>query len=479
MKSRPSALEHYTEKRRAHWDEVALRFQRGSRGGRSYHRRLREVYRNLVPPGQRVLELGCGTGDLLAACAPAYGVGVDFSDNMLRHAAQKHPELEFIQYDVLEYEPNDTFEVVILSDLINDLWDVQGALETAAKAMGPRSRLILNFYSRVWEPALQVAARIGLAQPMLPQNWLSRDEMRGLLRLAGLEEIRSWREILLPLPLPGIQTFANKYLVRFWPLYHLAVTNFSQVRPLPNAPHDESQHRVSVVVPVRNEAGNIPAILDRVPEMGAGTEIVFVEGHSTDRSFEVLQEEIKKHPARNCVLLRQPGDGKGDAVRHGFAHASGEALLILDADLTVSPEDLVRFYDALRSGKGELINGVRLTYPMGDRAMQYFNLLGNRLFSLLLSWMLGQPIKDTLCGTKVVWKADYELISATREYFGDFDPFGDFELILGAAKLNLRILDLPVRYHDRTYGETNIQRWKHGWMLAKMIVVASRKILFV
>lgn len=479
MKTNSHALELYTEKRRTHWDEVALRFRDGSRGGRAYHRRLREIYRNLVPSGQRVLELGCGAGDLLAACEPAHGVGVDFSSNMLREAAQRYPSLEFVHSDVLEYQSNTTFDVVILSDLINDLWDVQGALETAARAMGPRSRLIMNFYSRVWEPALQVAAQVGLAQPMLPQNWLSLDEMRGLLSLAGLEQIRSWREILLPLPLPGIQTLANKYLVRFWPLYHLAVTNFSQVRPLASAPQEDSKRKVSVVVPVRNEAGNIPAILERVPEMGAGTEIVFVEGHSTDGSFEVLQEEIRKHPARNCVLLRQPGAGKGDAVRHGFAHASGEAFIILDADLTVSPEDLVRFYEALRSGKGELINGVRLTYPMGDRAMQYFNMLGNRLFSLLLSWMLGQPIKDTLCGTKVVWKADYELISANREYFGNFDPFGDFELILGAAKLNLKILDLPIRYHDRTYGETNVQRWKHGWMLVKMVAVASRKILFV
>ena len=343
MKSNPNAPEIYTDKRSTHWDEVALRFQRGSPGGRAYHRRLRVIYRNLVPPGQRVLELGCGAGDLLAACEPAHGVGVDFSRNMLREAAQRYPGLEFIHSDVLKFEPSTAFDVVILSDLINDLWDVQGALETAARAMGPRSRLILNFYSRVWEPALQVAAQLGLAQPMLPQNWLSRDEIRGLLSLAGLEEIRSWREILLPLPIPGLQTLANKYLVRFWPLNHLAVTNFSQVRPLPNAPHEKLKRKVSVIVPVRNEAGNIPAILKRVPEMGAGTEIVFVEGHSTDGSFEVLEEEIRKHSARNCVLLRQPGVGKGDAVRHGFAHASGEAFIILDADLTVSPEDLVSF----------------------------------------------------------------------------------------------------------------------------------------
>ena len=474
-----SSHARYTEQRRAHWDGIARKFQRGSRGGRPYHRRLSDVYQYLIAPGQRVLELGCGAGDLLGACNPAVGLGIDFSSEMIGQATLRHPSLDFVHTDILEYEPDETFDVVIMSDLINDLWDVQGAFEVAARAMNPRSRLIVNLYSRVWEPGLIAAAQLGLARPFLPQNWLSLDEIRGLISLADLEEIRRWREILLPLGIPGIQTLANKYLVRFWPLYHLAVTNFVLARPLPDSSGTNSKHGVSVVVPVRNEAGNISAILERVPELGTGTEIVFVEGHSTDGSFETLEKEIKQHPAKKCVLLRQPGTGKGDAVRYGFAHASGEALMILDADLTVSPEELPRFYETLRSGKGEFINGVRLTYPMGDRAMRFFNLLGNRLFSVLLSWMLGQPIKDTLCGTKVLWKSDYELIAANREYFGDFDPFGDFELILGAAKLNMRIVDIPVRYHDRTYGETNIQRWRHGWMLIKMVFVASRKILFV
>ncbi|MFQ5923503.1 MAG: glycosyltransferase [Anaerolineales bacterium] len=479
MKTTPTTYETYTARRRAHWDAVARKFESGPRAGRSYHRRLGDIYRSLIAPGQRVLELGCGPGDLLAACEPVEGVGVDFSGAMLQQARARHPSLTFVHSDILEYEPDGIFDVVIMSDLVNDIWDVQGAFETASRAMGARSRLILNLYSRVWEPGLRSASRFGLARPLLPQNWLALDEIRDLLSLAGMEEIRRRREILLPLSIPGMQTLANKFLVRFWPFYHLALTNFVLARPLAGEREHKTEHRVSVVVPVRNEAGNIPAILESVPEIGAGTELIFVEGHSTDRSYEVLQEEIKKHPSRSCVLLQQPGVGKGDAVRHGFSHASGEALLILDADLTVAPGDLVRFYETLKSRKGEMVNGVRLTYPMGDRAMRFFNLIGNRLFSVLLSWMLGQPIKDTLCGTKAIWKSDYELITGYREYFGDFDPFGDFELILGAAKLNLRILDLPVRYHDRTYGETNIQRWRHGWMLVKMVFVASRKILFV
>jgi glycosyltransferase involved in cell wall biosynthesis len=236
---------------------------------------------------------------------------------------------------------------------------------------------------------------------------------------------------------------------------------------------------VSVIVPTRNEAGNIPQIFARIPEMGRGTELIFVEGHSRDDTYTVIENEMARQSDRQCKLFRQTGIGKGDAVRSGFAHASGDVLMILDADLTVPPEDLPRFYEALHSGKGEFVNGVRLVYPMEEYAMRFLNLIGNKFFSLAFSWLLGQPVKDTLCGTKGLWKADYEKIAANRAYFGDFDPFGDFDLLFGAAKLNLKIVDLPIRYRQRTYGTTNIQRWKHGWLLLKMIGFAAWRIKFV
>ena len=236
---------------------------------------------------------------------------------------------------------------------------------------------------------------------------------------------------------------------------------------------------VSIIVPARNEAGNIKAIFDRVPKMGRDTELVFVEGHSQDDTYAAIEKEIAAHPSTPSLLLRQTGIGKADAVRLGFERASGEVLMILDADLTVPPEDLPRFYEALVSGKGEFINGVRLVYPMEAQAMRSLNFLGNKFFSMAFSWLLGQPIKDTLCGTKVLWKNDYEQIAANRSYFGDFDPFGDFDLIFGAAKQNLKIVDLPIRYRERTYGTTNISRWKHGLLLMRMVAFAARRIKFV
>jgi glycosyltransferase involved in cell wall biosynthesis len=236
---------------------------------------------------------------------------------------------------------------------------------------------------------------------------------------------------------------------------------------------------VSVIIPARNEAGNIPQIFEQTPEMGSGTELVFVEGHSTDNTYEAIEYQMATYPDRDSRLVRQAGVGKGDAVRLGFEKAKGDILMILDADLTVAPEDLIKFYEVLRSGRGEFINGVRLVYPMENEAMRFFNLIGNKFCSFAFSWLFGQSVKDTLCGTKALWKSEYELIVSNRAYFGDFDPFGDFDLLFGAAKLGLKIVDMPVRYRARAYGKTNIRRWKHGALLLRMMLFATRRIKFV
>ncbi len=232
-------------------------------------------------------------------------------------------------------------------------------------------------------------------------------------------------------------------------------------------------------MPARNEAGNIESAIVRTPVMGKGTELIFVEGGSKDdtraRILELLASydgplELKFHP--------QTGTGKGDAVRTGFAHASGDLLMILDADLTVVPEDLPKFYAAMVSGLSDYVQGTRLVYPMDDNAMRFLNRLGNTFFARAFTFLLGQPIRDTLCGTKVLWARDYARIVKNRAYFGDFDPFGDFDLIFGARKLGLKITEIPVRYHSRTYGETNISRFRHGLLLIQMCAFASRKIKF-
>ena len=470
----------YRETRRAHWDAVADRGP--SRIGSYYHRRLRHVYRTMVPPGLRVLELGSGTGDLLAALQPARGVGLDLSLGMVREAARRHPQLVFFQADAHDPGLRGDFDVIVASDLLNDLWDAQRVLQSARALCVPQTRLILNFYSRVWELPLAAATAMGLATPRLQQNWFTVADVANLLRLTGFEVVREFRDVLAPVGVPVLSDAMNRFAARIWPLERLGLTNVLVARPIGDSGqvrHAPRRPTVSVIVPARNESGNIPAIVERTPEIGGGTEILFVEGGSTDDTYDAIARTISEHPERTCRLLRQSGRGKGDAVRLGFAEAAGDVLMILDADLTVPPEDLPRFYDALISGQAEFVNGVRLVYPMEGEAMRFANLLGNKFFSAAFSWLLGQPVKDTLCGTKVLWKEAYASIARNRGYFGDFDPFGDFDLLFGAARLNLRICDLPIRYRARRYGTTNIQRWRHGLLLLRMVAFAAGRIKFI
>jgi SAM-dependent methyltransferase len=469
----------YTGARRSHWEGMAQSVDRAGLGG-YYHRRLGEIYRANVPAGQRVLELGCGTGDILAAVQPSQGLGIDLSPGIVSAARARHSQLAFEMGDAHDLSGIEgPFDVVILSDLLNDLWDVQAVFDQIARLSHPGTRVIVNNYSRLWELPLAAAARLRLAQPRLHQNWLTVEDVTNLMYLARFDVVKRWQDVLWPVWTPGVDAVANKFLVKLWPFNHLALTNFIVARPRPGMHVAPREPRVSVVVPARNEAGNIEQIFVRTPEMGAGTELIFIEGHSKDDTYQAIEAAMARHPERSAQLHRQEGVGKGDAVRLGFRKSTGDILMILDADLTVAPEDLPRFVEALRTGDADFVNGVRLVYPMEKEAMRFWNLLGNKFFSVAFSWLLGQSIKDTLCGTKVLSRINYDRIAANRAYFGDFDPFGDFDLLFGAARLSLRIVDLPIRYRERTYGTTNIQRWRHGWLLLRMLLFAARRLKFV
>jgi ubiquinone/menaquinone biosynthesis C-methylase UbiE len=466
----------YEGVRQRFWDQINGSAKRSL--GSYYQGRLAHVFQNIIPADSKVLELGCKNGNLLHALKPAIGVGVDFSEQALVKARNQFPHLNFIHADAhLVDLGGQVFDYIIISDLVNDLWDVQTVLERIRPYCHTETRIVFNFFSHVWSLPLRLARFLGLATPNLPQNWLTRHDMNNLLEISGYESLRQWREIIAPLNIPWISNFSNRYLAKIWPFELLAITNFMIARPVGML--EKKNPSVSVIIAARNESGHIAELFERIPEMGSGTEVIFVEGNSTDDTYEVIAAEMVKNPQCNCKLLKQTGKGKGNAVRNGFDVATGDILMILDADITVPPEDLIRCYTIMENGLGEFVNGVRLVYPMQDEAMRFLNLLGNKFFSWAFSWLIGQPIRDTLCGTKVLWKTDYERIANNRKYFGDFDPFGDFDLLFGAARLNLKIVEVPIRYRARRYGETNISRWKHGWLLLKMVAFAARRIKFV
>ena len=444
---------------------------------RFYQRLLQGWYGHFIPVGSRVLEVGCGSGDLLAALKPSVGVGLDRSRGALEEARRRHPALTFLEADAHFVPGGEPFDFVILSDLVNDLDDVQQVLTALRPRCHSGTRLVMNFHNNLWRPLLSAATRLGWAALPERQNWLTPEDLQNLLELSGYAPVQRRPAILLPFPLPLIAPFFNRVLAHLPGVRAFDLTHFVIARPDPEPRCDAPS--VSIIISARNESGHIAELLRRVPDLGKSTEIIFVEGHSIDDTFDEIERQMAAFPEKICRLIRQPGEGKGDAVRAGFELACGEILMILDADGTVPPETLSRFYEALCSGKGEFINGVRLVYPLGAQSMRFFNMVGNKFFGLLFSWLLGQPVRDTLCGTKVLWKRDYEQIARNRSYFGTLDPFGDFDLLFGAARMNLKILEVPIRYGARTYGSTNISRWRHGVLLLRMAWRAAFKLKLI
>jgi hypothetical protein len=369
-------------------------------------------------------------------------------------------------------------DYIVIAGLIHYERDVQKLFSEIRELCSPDTRLILTYYSSLWRPLAALASYFGWRQKSPEPNWLAHEDVRALLRLEEFELVRLDQKILLPVYVPILSYIANRYLAPLPILRNFCLVNIALARPT----HSDQPSRpsVSVVVPARNEAGNIEDIVRRTPSMGPDDEIIFVEGNSTDDTWNVIQNVARQYDGlRNIRTAQQDGKGKGDAVRKGFALATRDILMILDADMTVPPEDLPKFYDAIRTGKAEFINGSRLVYPIEKGAMRFLNLLANKFFAIAFSFVLGQRYKDTLCGTKVLTRANYKKLSANRSYFGDFDPFGDFDLIFGAARMGLKIIEIPITYRERVYGETNISRWRHGAILLRMVIFAAGRIKFL
>ena len=323
---------------------------------------------------------------------------------------------------------------------------------------------------------MKIGEGIGLKQKQPLMNWLSAKDIENILSLEGFELIKSERKILFPKKIPLVSAFLNSFVINLQILKNLSLINLLVVR---KREEKNEEHTVTIVVPARNEKGNIESAITRTPAFGTFQEFIFIEGGSKDGTYEEVLRVQERYRDKRIVAMKQSGKGKGNAVREAFAAATGDVLMILDADLTMPPEDLHKYYEALVSNKGEFINGCRLVYPMEGQAMRFLNLLANKFFDVLFTYLLGQNLKDTLCGTKVLFKKDYEHIISNRKYFGDFDPFGDFDLLFGASKLNLKIVEMPIRYRDRMYGETQIKRFSHSWLLIKMSLFAAEKMKFI
>jgi hypothetical protein len=471
----PDALASVRQARREHQEKILGDRERWIKTNRYFYDQMKRALQFIIPPNARVLEVRCETGHLLAAVKPSYGVGVEISDAMVEFARNKYPGLHFIKSDPEDLELHETFDYIIFSHIF-DTVDILRALERIRRYCTPETRLVVINYNHLWEPVLGLASKIGLRSQFVEPNWVSENDVRGFLKLSGFRPVRKHRMVLFPKWIPGVSRLANRVFARLPGVRALCLMQLMVARPVVE-PIPQELVTVSVVVPCRNEAGNIQQAVERIPEMGHHTEILFCDDQSTDGTADEVRRVAKNHPEKDIRLIRGPGICKAENVFTGFRAARGDVLMILDADLTVMPEELPMFLRALATSHGDFVNGSRLVYPMPHLAMKFANFIGNKFFGVVFSFLLDQRIKDTLCGTKVLWRKDWLQMEKNLGSWGIKDLWGDYELLFGASKLHLSIVEVPVHYQERVYGATKMKRvFSNGARMLRMCWHAWRKL---
>ncbi len=469
----PAALEQRRERTRDHLAKIAARRETWINRNRYYYQLLNRLLRFLVEPQKKVLSVRCDIGNLLAIVRPSKGKGIDICGEIAAIAQQRNPSFEFaVAFPDKEefqqaFKPDEKFDYILFND-IGDTVDVLQALRNLKPLCQRHTRVLVTTYNHLWEPLVTFAEWSGMKVPRSEQNWLSTTDIRNLLKLAGFEALETHRVVILPKYLPLLSSILNRFCARLPFLNKLCMTQVVVARVVPQ-PVLPERLSVSVVIPCKNEKGNVEEAVRRVPPLADRTELIFCDDRSTDGTAEEVLRVQALYPEKNIRLEHGPGVCKSRNVWTGFNAATGDILMILDADLTTIPEELPYFIDVILSGQAEFVNGSRLVYPVPKGAMNGANMLGNKFFSVAFTYLLGQRVKDTLCGTKVLWRSDWERIKPMLGSWGTEDRWGDYELLLGAAKLNLKILDLPVHYQERIHGSTKMTKvFRNGLVMLKM-----------
>ena len=471
----PEALQNRREK-----TAEAQRKTAGSRAGwldrwSYYHDLLRRALAFFVEPGERVLSVRCQTGWMLRAARPSEGVGLDLTEEMVAEAKRMNPQFRYEVGFPDQHRIDGLFDSIIVADT-GETVDLQEEFRLLRQCCHRGTRMYVCAYNAFWEWAFLLAERWGLKMPQPEQNWLTEFDLRGLLELSDFEVIKVHRVALFPFRVPVGSWFLNNVLAALPGIRRLCLLSVVVARPVMR---DERgpDGSVSVIIPCRNEEGNVAAAVARIPALGTDTEIIFCDDKSTDQTRSEIERMIREHPEKKIRLVDGPGVCKSKNVWAGFDAATNDILMILDADLTVMPEELPRFYEAIATNKVEFVNGSRLVYPIPREAMKLTNRAGNVAFSWLFSLLLGQRIKDTLCGTKVLRRSDWLRLRKYVDYWGTSDRWGDYDLLLGAAKLNLKIVDLPVHYQERVAGVSKMTKvLQNARIMLSIMLKASGKM---
>jgi ubiquinone/menaquinone biosynthesis C-methylase UbiE len=455
---------------RAHFDALADRYLDLKKLNAFYNDYLIRWTKALVPPRRRVLDIGCGRGDVLAAVRPTVGLGLDLSPTMVRRAAADHGHgtsgLQFIEQAVEEFQGDGTFDAALLTNTLEYAYDIGAILDRARAALRDNGRLLITTANPVWSPIFKAASKVGMRIPECDRLWVTNEDLDNLLKLHGFEVVDKRMDLVLPKPVPGLGDALNWAVSRTPVMRYLGSTQLIAARKLPEKARAYS---VSAIVPCYNEAGNVERCVREMVKLGSRTELIIVDDGSKDGTAALVNPALRSDIDVKVVSY-SPNVGKGNAVQRGFERATGDILMILDADLTTHPEELGPLYEAMSTGRAEFVNCTRFVYPMDGQAMKFANYVGNKVFTIAVSLVMDRRVSDTLCGTKAMFRTDYEHFTMGR------DPWGDYDFLFGAAQLRLAVCELPVHYRDRLAGVSKMNSMKHAKNLVRMCLHGFRQV---
>ena len=440
-----------------HFDLIAKDYDKWKKKNSYYYDAIKAFAKKVVCPGSKVLEVGCATGEILASAKPSIGVGIDISSKMIELARKKFPQYTFIHSAIENFQYPETFDYIIMVDLLDHVYDISDIFESLYKFCHPTTKIIITTINPWWGSLLSFMEKIKAKMPEGEHNFIDRRNLTKIIEFLDFSIFYSGYLLLVPKHIPLISFLANTIGVRTWGINKLSFVQYMLLRPALRNENDLG-FGCSVIIPCYNEAENITEAIKRIPKMGRETEIIVVDDGSKDETANTVRKLKNDYP--NLKLIEySPNKGKGFAVKQGFDLATQEILIILDADMSVAPEELPRFFNLLNQARCNFVNGTRMIYPLQKQAMRFLHLFGNKVFSLIMSFFIEQSLTDTLCGTKALYKKDYQ-----RMRMG-LDRWGDFDLLFGAAKLGNKITEMPVHYRERKAGESKMKTIRHGFQL--------------
>lgn len=399
------------------------------------------------------------------------------SDKNSNFFIEKSHNLDFLNVDTNEdlnkiLINNTKYDCIVLSDMFEVNDDILGLLKLLKKNLNNDGTILLTSITPIWDGVLSILEMLNLKNKSKKRSYIHLNKLSAVLDTINFQITGKRTRQYFPFKLFYFGNIINNFLEIILYFFNFGIRSYFTIKEIEDTAEKDVLSK-TIIVPAKNEEGNLNELINRIPYLGNNVEVIISCGISNDNTLGMA----KSLKSDNFIIkvIEQTSKGKANAVWEACEQSSNDLIAILDADLSVDPEELSSFFELIETKKCDFVNGTRLIYSMEKGSMRFINNFGNRLFQYVVSKIIRLPLTDSLCGTKVFKKNLYEKIKKWQSVVKIKDPFGDFDLLFAAAYSSQKIVEYPIHYRARKYGTTQIRRFKDGFKLIKYLSVSFYK----